>query len=70
MICRCYFIHLKKVSTTHLSLYPYNQWDYDIILNFSLGGMLNGNTTCSGTIYDEDLPSEMWIDWVRVIKLE
>lgn len=50
--------------------FPYNKWDYDIILNFSLGGMLNGNLTWPGTIHDEDLPGEMWVDWVRVIEID
>lgn len=49
--------------------YPFNQWDYDIILNFSLGGMLNGNLTWAGAIFDEDLPGEMWVDWVRVTEI-
>lgn len=49
--------------------FPFNKFDYDIILNFSLGGMLNGNKTWAGTIHDEDLPGEMWIDWVKVTEL-
>lgn len=50
--------------------YPFNQHDYDIILNFSLGGKLkNGRLTWPGLIHDEDLPAEMWIDWVRVTPL-
>lgn len=49
--------------------YPFNRYDFDIILNFSLGGKLNGAMTWPGAIHDEDLPGEMWVDWVRVIKL-
>lgn len=49
--------------------FPFNKFDFDVILNFSLGGLLNGNTTWAGTIYDEDLPGEMWVDWVRVTEL-
>ena len=49
--------------------YPFNKYSFDIILNFSLGGTLNGNTTWAGTIHDEDLPGEMWVDWVKVTKL-
>lgn len=49
--------------------YPFNRYDFDIILNFSLGGTLNGLMTWPGPIYDEDLPGEMWVDWVRVVRL-
>lgn len=49
--------------------YPFCDYMYDIILNFSLGGELNGNSTWPGKIYDEDLPGEMWIDWVRITLL-
>ena len=60
---------LRYANDGNVQRYPYNQWDYDIILNFSLGGMLNGNNTWPGNIYDEDLPGEMWIDWVRVMEI-
>ena len=50
--------------------FPFNKLNFDIILNFSLGGELNGNNTWPGTIHDEDLPGEMWIDWVRIISLD
>lgn len=49
--------------------YPFNRYDFDIILNLSLGGTLNGAMTWPGPIYDEDLPGEMWVDWVRIIRL-
>lgn len=49
--------------------YPFCQYKYDIILNFSLGGDLNGNPTWPGKINDDDLPGEMWIDWVKVSSL-
>ena len=49
--------------------YPFSKYDFDIILNFSLGGLLNGNNTWPGEIHDEDLPGEMWVDWVKVSKL-
>lgn len=49
--------------------FPFNKFDFDIILNFSLGGTLNGNLTWPGVIHDEDLPGEMWIDWVKVTEL-
>lgn len=49
--------------------YPFNRYDFDIILNFSLGGLLNGSMTWPGAIHDEDLPGEMWVDWVRVVRL-
>lgn len=48
--------------------FPFCNYDYDIILNCSLGGTFNGNSTWPGPIADEDLPVEMWIDWVRVTK--
>ena len=50
--------------------FPFCDYPYDIILNYSLGGELNGKLTWPGTIHDEDLPGEMWIDWVRVIPIE
>ena len=43
---------------------------FNIILNFSLGGELNGMMTWPGEIHDEDLPGEMWVDWVRVVLLD
>jgi licheninase len=46
--------------------YPFHNWNYDIILNFSLGG----TGTWPGQIFDQDLPGEMWVDWVRVITLD
>lgn len=49
--------------------FPFNKFEFDIILNFSLGGTLNGKPTWAGTIHDEDLPGEMWVDWVKVSKL-
>lgn len=49
--------------------YPFTKIDFDIILNFSLGGLLNGNQTWPGKIADEDLPGEMWIDWVKVTNI-
>ncbi|MCK3683220.1 family 16 glycosylhydrolase [Maribellus sp. YY47] len=55
--------YLKQGKTS--SQYPFGDWNYDIILNFSLGG----TGTWPGPIYDQDLPGEMWVDWVRVITL-
>ena len=49
--------------------FPFCKFPYDIILNYSLGGTLNGNPTWAGAIADEDLPGEMWIDWVKVSTL-
>lgn len=49
--------------------YPFCEYPFNIILNFSLGGELNGRMTWSGEICDEDLPGEMWVDWVRVVSL-
>lgn len=59
-------MHLPKDSMQ----FPFCDYPYDIILNYSLGGDLNGKRTWPGTIHDEDLPGEMWIDWVRVIPIE
>jgi licheninase len=55
--------YLKQGKTS--SQYPFGDWNYDIILNYSLGGA----GTWPGIIYDQDLPGEMWVDWVRVIAL-
>ena len=49
--------------------FPFCDYPYDIILNFSLGGELNGNPTWPGEIDDNDLPGELWIDWVKVTKI-
>lgn len=49
--------------------FPFCDYLYDIILNFSLGGELNGNPTWPGEIDDNDLPGELWIDWVKVTKI-
>lgn len=49
--------------------YPFADYDFDIILNFSLGGEFKGGKTWAGSINDADLPGEMWIDWVKVSKL-
>lgn len=49
--------------------FPFCDYLYDIILNFSLGGELNGNPTWPGKIDDNDLPGELWIDWVKITKL-
>lgn len=49
--------------------YPFMYHDFDIILNFSLGGYLDGSLTWPGEIDDADLPGEMWVDWVRVYDL-
>lgn len=48
--------------------FPFCDLKFDIILNCSLGGTLNGQKTWPGDIHDKDLPVEMWVDWVKVIK--
>ena len=30
---------------------------------------MNARMTWPGEIFDEDLPGEMWVDWVRVVLL-
>ena len=42
--------------------YPYATYDFDIILNYSLGG----ENTWPGVINDSDLPAVMLVDWVKV----
>ena len=49
--------------------FPFCLSPFDIILNYSLGGYLDGRPTWPGLIDDNDLPGEMWVDWVRVMKL-
>ena len=49
--------------------YPFASYEYDIILNYSFGGYLNGNLTWPGAIKDEEYPAHMYIDWVKVIDL-
>lgn len=50
--------------------YPFATYEYDIILNYSLGGYLNGALTWPGAIKDSDLPAHMYVDWVKVVSLE
>lgn len=50
--------------------FPFNKHSYDIIINFSLGGLLNDQLTWPGEIFDEDLPGEMWVDWIKVTELK
>ena len=50
--------------------FPFCDYNFDIILNCSLGGVLNGQPTWAGIIHDEDLPVELWVDWVKVIECE
>ena len=57
-------MHLSKDKMQ----FPFCDYKFDIILNCSLGGTLNGNRTWPGEIHDEDLPVEMWVDWVKVVK--
>ncbi len=59
-------MHLPKDKTQ----FPYADYPYNIILNYSLGGELNGGPTWAGKISDEDLPGELWIDWVHVLPLK
>lgn len=45
--------------------YPFSDYNFDIILNYSLGGA----GTWPGAINDNDLPATMLVDWVKVSKL-
>lgn len=58
-----------EVDNTKMQ-FPFCDYQFDIILNYSLGGLLNGEETWAGIIHDEDLPGEMWIDWVRVVEVK
>ena len=40
--------------------------DFFILLNFAIGGNFDGGRTPA----DEDMPVEMWVDYVRVYSLE
>ncbi len=59
-------LHLPKDKMQ----FPFADYPYNIILNYSLGGELKGEPTWPGKIFDEDLPGELWIDWVRVLPLK
>lgn len=50
--------------------FPFTLWDYDIILNYSLGGLFDGKPTWAGPIDDAQLPARMYIDWVKVSRTE
>ena len=50
--------------------FPFILWDYDIILNYSFGGEFNGGRTWAGPIDDDELPGIMWVDWVKVSRIE
>ena len=50
--------------------YPFDSYEYDIILNYSFGGPLaNGSMTWPGAIKDADFPARMYVDWVKVVDL-
>lgn len=49
--------------------FPFCSHPFDIILNYSLGGEINGHLTWPGAIDDNDLPGEMIVDWVKVTEL-
>lgn len=57
-------MHLEKEKLQ----FPFCDFKFNLILNCSLGGTLNGNKTWAGEIHDEELPVEMWVDWVKVVK--
>lgn len=57
-------MHLEKDKLQ----FPFCDFKFNLILNCSLGGTLNGNKTWAGEIHDEELPVEMWVDWVKVVK--
>ncbi|NLY25340.1 MAG: glycoside hydrolase family 16 protein [Bacteroidales bacterium] len=62
-------IRAEETEVAH-NQFPFMHYPFDIILNFSLGGTLNGNTTWAGVIHNEELPGELWIDWVMVSAVE
>ena len=49
--------------------FPFCSRPFDIIINYSLGGELDGMRTWPGPIDDDDLPGRMIVDWVRVYRL-
>lgn len=57
-------MHLEKEKLQ----FPFCDFKFNLILNCSLGGALNGNNTWVGEIHDDELPVEMWVDWVKVVK--
>ena len=58
-------LHNDEESTQ----FPFCANPFDIILNYSLGGELDGMKTWPGPIDDNDLPGELIIDWVKVSEL-
>lgn len=62
-----------RYANKHLSedkmQFPFEKYEFDIILNHSIGGELNGQMTWPGRINDADLPGEMWVDWIKVTNL-
>lgn len=60
------YVNENKEGDEGYYQYPFAEHDYDIILNYSLGG----SGTWPGVINDNDLPATMHVDWVRVTEYE
>lgn len=58
------YVNEHLAGDSGLIQYPFANWDFDIILNYSLGG----EGTWPGVINDNDLPATMHVDWVKVSK--
>lgn len=59
------YVNEHLAGDAGLIQYPFANWDFDIILNYSLS---NSPTAWPGAIRDSDLPATMHVDWVKVSK--
>ena len=50
--------------------YPFAEGDFNLILNYSLGGKFNGKMSWPGPVDNSQLPGEMWINWVSISALQ
>lgn len=57
------YVNQHLAGDSGLIQYPFANWDFDIILNYSLS---NSATAWPGAINDSDLPATMHVDWVKV----
>ena len=59
------YVNEHRAGDAGLIQYPFANWDFDIILNYSLS---NSPSAWPGAIKDSDLPATMHVDWVKVSK--
>ena len=59
------YVNEHLAGDSGLIQYPFANWDFDIILNYSIS---NSASAWPGAVNDSDLPATMHVDWVKVSK--